>query len=115
GVLLHFALRVEEIDFRKTAEVVICDRELALPDGLTTAAAVFGALPKNSHAAAEIGGSVGPCSLNHLGAVQNVDALDRRGADHFGMQLHWRRAWADDVAHPRLADPVLGGRAERGV
>src|SRR5215467_708901 len=77
--------------------------ELSLPHGLAAAAAILRALPGHAHAAAEIGGREGTRRLHHVGAVQHIEALDRRGADDLGGKPHRHRAGPDDVAHHRLA------------
>ena len=84
--------------------------------GLAAAPAILRALPQHAHAPAEIGGPVGSHRLRDLRAVQHVDALDRRGAEHFHGKPHRHRAGPDDVAHQRLAhEPFLGGTKLRVV
>src|SRR5580704_4957644 len=49
--LLHFTFRIEEIHGRKALDAVVHNRKLALPHRFAAAAAVFRALPENSHSA----------------------------------------------------------------
>ena len=60
--------------------------------GFAAASAIFRALPKNPQATAELGGRVRPYRLHDLRTVENVHALDGRGADDLGRELHWSRA-----------------------
>src|SRR5215831_5710010 len=101
--LLHPPFRVEEIDRRETRTAVAREPQFSLPHGLAAAAAILRALPGHAHAAAEIGGREGTRRLHHVGAVQHIEALDRRGADDLGGKPHRHRAGPDDVAHHRLA------------
>jgi hypothetical protein len=41
--------------------------------------------------------------LHDVGAMQHIEALDRRGADDLDGKPHRHRARADDVTHRRLA------------
>src|SRR5436190_900589 len=78
-----------------------------LPHGLASAAAILRPLPQDPNAVAEIAGAERPCGMHHIGAMQHVDALQRRSPDHLGRERHRCAARTDDVAHLCLAHRKL--------
>ena len=88
---LHFTFGVEEVHRGKALDAVAHDHKLAPPDCLAAAAAVFRALPEDSHSAAKIGRCEWSLRLNDLGAVEHVHAIQWRCAKHLDRKFHGHR------------------------
>ena len=105
----HLPLGIEKVDRGEAGDAIAVEGERALPKSLAAAPAVLRALPKDAQAAAEVGRSIGTNGMSDLRAVEDVDALDRRGADDLGRKPHGDRARADDVSHQRIANQGFPG------
>ena len=75
---------------------------VAVPDGLASAAPVFGAFPQHADAPAEVRLCVGPEDLHRLQSIPDIDALDGRRAVDIDPESHLTVAGTKDVAHHRF-------------
>src|SRR5262245_14466681 len=92
-------LGVPKIDAADLFERIANQLSPTVPGCVAAATTAFGTLPNDANAVSEFAALVGAKDFDHIQAIAEFYALDRRGAQHLNLKFYFRICHSDNIAH----------------